>query len=158
VEYFYYLTALDNAENESVPSDTVHYMLLNAPVPYAPVNETVSEAVVFHWMDRASHFYYSNEYVLRLEEVTDITAPETIWICRFTNVWFGYENQIPIPFAWFPASSADWPENVLACRGTVDSLGAGLYRWKVKAISEVDNQTGVDESSGESAWAYFTIE
>ncbi|GEM_PF-650537 len=158
VRYYYYLTATDLAENESLPSDTVSYMLLNSPQPYAPLNESVGPNVTFKWMDRASHYYYSNEYVIRLDRLSDNTDIETIWICRFTNVWFGYENSTPIPFTYFPAASQNWPDNVIVCRGKVDTLSPGLYRWKVKAIGEVDNETGLDESGGESEWAYFSIE
>ncbi|NOZ03250.1 MAG: hypothetical protein GXO92_01385 [FCB group bacterium] len=158
VRYFYYLTAVDLAENESRPSDTVSYLLLNSPLPHAPVNESVDSNVIFEWMDRASHYYYSNEYVIRLERLYDINNIEAIWICRFTNVWFGYENTTPIPFPYFPAGSQNWPDNVISCKGKVDTLSPGLYRWKVKAIGEVDNKTGLDESGGESEWAYFSIE
>ena len=33
----------------------------------------------------------------------------------------------------------------------------GNYRWKIKSISQVDNQSGIDEASGESPWQYFSI-
>ena len=85
--------------------------------------------------------------------------------------WFGFENETPINFPYFPANGY-WPENgesdpgipdnaptnVISCYGYTSELPTGSYRWKVKAISEVNNITGVDEASGESEWLYFNID
>ncbi|MCK5331150.1 MAG: hypothetical protein KAK01_07070, partial [Candidatus Marinimicrobia bacterium] len=62
-----------------------------------------------------------------------------------------------IPFNYFPSEQSG-PSNLLICNGLYQTLPPGVYRWKVKAISEVDNHTNLDEASGESEWVYFAIE
>jgi len=156
--YYYYLLAFDLAGNRSNPSDTIDYTLLNAPVPYTPVNDTVTlEDLRFEWLDRPSHFIYSNEFVVRLEYVVQPVLTEVVWISRFNNDCYECGNTTPQGIAYFPASGT-WPPNVINCRQKEDTLVAGQYRWKVKAIGEVNNQTDRDESSGESEWVYFYLE
>lgn len=157
VNYFYYITSVDLADNESDRSDTISYMLINPPQLLAPSNVIVSGTLTFVWLDRASNFTFSNEYVLRLDRL-NAGKFTSIWVCRFTNQWFGWENHTPIPFNYFPANSSTHPGNLIACLGDTTWLSAGSYRWKIKAISEVDNHTGLDEASGESEWGYFEIE
>lgn len=156
--YYYYLRAFDLAGNRSPSSDTIDYTLLNAPVPYTPVNDTVAiEELYFEWMDRPSHFVYSNEFVLRLERVIQSLQTEAFWISRFNNDCYECGNTTPQGIAYFPVGDP-WPGNVLNCLQKNDSLKAGQYRWKVKAIGEVNNQTNRDESSSESEWVYFFLE
>jgi hypothetical protein len=156
--YYYYLLAFDLAGNRSDPSDTIDYTLLNAPVPYAPVNDTVTIVDLrFEWLDRPSHFVYSNEFVLRLERVIQSLQTEGVWISRFNNDCYECGNTTPQGISYFPVSGT-WPQNVINCIQQKDTLVAGQYRWKVKAIGEVNNQTDRDESSGESEWVYFFLE
>lgn len=167
--YYYYIEAEDLAENRSIPSDSITYKLLNAPTPVFPVNSTTNLFPTFRWLDNAAMFQYSNEYVIRVES-SGLTF-DPVWVCRFSNSWFGYENETPIPFpyfvpnGWWPGEGEDDPgipgnasSNVISCYGDTLGLGTGSYRWKVKAISEVDNDTGMDEASSESEWSYFTVE
>jgi len=154
IDYFYFIKARDNAGNLSAASDTVSYRLLQAPYCIAPIDTTTGDNFTFKWMDRASQYTYSIEYLLRLDNVN---LNQTVWVCRFTNTWYGYENNTPIPFPYFPSEQSG-PSNLLYCDSRFQQLPAGVYRWKVKAISEVDNHTTLDEASGESEWVFFTIE
>ena len=167
--YYYYLIAEDLANNKSTPSDTISYKLINSPTAIAPSNIITDNKPNFIWIDNAAMFEYSNEYIIRLE--TSGSSNEPTWICRFSNSWFGFENETPINFPYFPANGY-WPANgesdpgipdnaptnVISCYGYTSELPTGSYRWKVKAISEVNNITGVDEASGESEWLYFNID
>ncbi len=167
--YYYYLIAEDLANNKSTPSDTISYRLINSPTAITPSNIITDTKPTFMWIDNAAMFEYSNEYIIRLE--SSGLSNESIWVCRFSNNWFGFENETPINFPYFPANGY-WPENgesdpgipdnaptnVISCYGYTSELPTGSYRWKVKAISEVNNITGVDEASGESEWLYFNID
>ena len=167
--YYYYLIVEDLANNKSVPSDTISYKLIRSPTAIAPSNTITNTKPTFTWIDNADMFEYSNEYIIRLE--TSGLSNEPTWICRFSNNWFGFENETPINFSYFPANGY-WPENgesepgipddapsnVISCYGYTSELATGSYRWKVKAISEVNNETGIDKASSESEWIYFTIE
>ena len=167
--YYYYMIAEDLADNKSTPSDTISYRLINSPTAIAPTNIITNTKPTFIWIDNAAMFEYSNEYIIRLE--TSGSSNEPTWICRFSNSWFGFENETPINFPYFPANGY-WPANgesdpgipdnaptnVISCYGYTSELPRGSYRWKVKAISEVNNITGVDEASGESEWLYFNID
>jgi hypothetical protein len=167
--YYYYLITEDLANNKSIPSDTISYKLIRSPTAIAPSNTITNTKPTFTWIDNADMFEYSNEYIIRLE--TSGLSNEPTWICRFSNSWFGFENEIPINFSYFPANGY-WPENgesepgipddapsnVISCYGYTSELATGSYRWKVKAISEVNNETGIDKASSESEWIYFTIE
>ncbi|RMF10859.1 MAG: hypothetical protein D6762_00550 [Candidatus Neomarinimicrobiota bacterium] len=153
---YYYLTAVDWAHNESSPSDTLTYRLLAAPLPLGPSDQSVQrDTLAFRWIDRLQAHTYTQEYVLRVDVLS--TPPRTVWVVRFTQQWYEAQtNGAPIRFPWF-APGQSWPENVLALLAESDSLEPGLYRWKVKNISEINNATGLDEASGESDWAFFEL-
>jgi len=154
VDYYYFLRAIDNSDNRSIPSDTITYRLIRSPDCIGPVDNLVGQNFTFEWMDRASNYEFSTEYVLRLDWVD---SSKTVWTARFTNVWYGYENEEPIPFDFFHCSE-NGPENLISCNSQITTLTPGIYRWKVKAISEVNNTNNIDEASGESEWAYFEIQ
>jgi len=169
VDYYYYLTAENLFGKESSPSDTISYKLLKAPTPLSPTGTIADSIPIFRWIDNVVNFEYSNEFVIRVE-LSNENYMEPIWVCRFYNQWFGYENSIPISFLFFPAMGT-WtdnttsepnlhpnaPSNVISCYGITTVMGNGTYRWKVKAISQVNNETGIDESSSETGWSYFNI-
>ncbi len=154
VDYYYFIRALDNADNLSKRSDTVKYRLLRNPVGLAPDDIVVSRDFTFEWLDGYSNFEVSHEYVLRLDY---LESDSTVWIARLLNKWYENENKEPILIDYF-TSNSNWPQNVLVCNEKYSSLPAGLYRWKVKAISEVDNSTNLDEASAESEWLFFEIQ
>ncbi len=154
INYFYFICALDNSDNLSQPSDTVTYRLIRAPQGLIPRDTTIVGSFQFYWMDRAANYEYSTEYVIRLD---NLEMGQTVWIARFTNVWYGFENSEPIPFSFFNGDDSR-PTNLLSHAELYTELPSGIYRWKVKAISEVDNTSGLDEASGESEWLYFNIE
>ncbi len=157
IQYFYFIRAYDNADNASSPSDTISYMLLRSPRIEHPIDESVDSLLTLEWMDRADAYIYSSEYVLRIEKLND-GIYQHYWICRMFNQWYGYENTEPIVFSYFPSNSTLQPENVILAWGSTSYPSSGNYRWKVKAISEVDNQTNRDEASGESDWGFFEVE
>lgn len=157
VDYYYFIKAFDNAGNESDNSDTLTYQLLNSPRLVFPVDEKVSGRFTFQWMDLASNYTYSTEYVIRMEYYKD-GKYTPYWICRFMNLWYEYADGSPIPFDFFPANGNNIPLNVLVVEGSKEYPQSGSYRWKVKAISEVDNATNLDEASGESDWGFFEVQ
>ncbi len=156
VDYYYFVTASDQAGNESAPSDTVKYRLMLPCFPLAPTDRIYNvNPLTFSWIDQVGEYTYTQEYVLRLDAM--LPSPHTVWIARFYQIW--YDSQTsgqPILFDWFPADG-NRPDNVSACYSTVDSLEPGLYRWKIKNIAETDNATGLDECSNESEWMFFEI-
>jgi hypothetical protein len=167
VTYFFYIEAEDLAGNKSRPSDTISYTLHLPPTALSPVNTIADSFPIFRWIDNIENFQYTSEFVIRVEKSNE-NSTEPFWVCRFYNQWFGYENTIPISFLFFPAMGS-WdetnidlhtnaPSNVISCYGTTSAMSNGTYRWKIKAISQVNNETGVDDASGESAWSYFNIE
>ncbi|MFH1852391.1 MAG: hypothetical protein ABIA75_08605 [Candidatus Neomarinimicrobiota bacterium] len=156
LNYYYYVRARDNAGNRSHPSDTVTYRLLLPPQALAPSDTVVHGPFTFIWFDRVGQYDYTTEYTLRLD---NLDLNRSVWVCRFMNAWYDYANSYPIPLDYFPCSQGASAEaEVIACNEISSQLPAGVYRWKVKAISEVDNHTGLDEASAESEWAFFTIE
>ncbi len=167
VTYFYYIEAEDLAGNKSSPSDTISYTLRLPPTALSPMNTIADSFPIFRWIDNIENFQYTSEFVIRVEKSNE-NSTEPFWVCRFYNQWFGYENTIPISFLFFPAMGS-WdeinidlhtnaPSNVISCYGTTSVMSNGTYRWKIKAISQVNNETNIDDASGESAWSYFNIE
>jgi len=167
VTYFYYIEAEDLAGNKSSPSDTISYTLRLPPTSLSPVNTIADSFPIFRWIDNVENYQYTSEFVIRVEKSNE-NSTEPFWVCRFYNQWFGYENTIPISFLFFPAMGS-WdeinidlhtnaPSNVISCYGTTSVMSNGTYRWKIKAISQVNNETNIDDASGESAWSYFNIE
>lgn len=161
VDYYYFVCALDHAGNLSEPSDTVTYRLIAAPFMQSPVNTTLApDTLVFAWRYQVAQFTYFQEYIIRLDRLETVVY-RTVWITRYSPAGT-YEKQttgdvIRTPF-FLPDTTTLLPDNVLVCNSRISALTPGLYRWKVKAISEVDNSTLVDEASGESEWAFFSIE
>ena len=167
VTYFYYIEAEDLVGNKSSPSDTISYTLRLPPTSLSPVNTIADSFPIFRWIDNVENYQYTSEFVIRVEKSNE-NSTEPFWVCRFYNQWFGYENTIPISFLFFPAMGS-WdeinidlhtnaPSNVISCYGTTSVMSNGTYRWKIKAISQVNNETNIDDASGESAWSYFNIE
>lgn len=154
IRYYYTLRCYDNAGNLSPPADTLSYMVLDKPLLVSPVTATVTGPLTFQWLDRASHFTYSNEFVIRLQRQED-EGFIPVWICRFANIWFGYENETPINFSFLDPTQPGRPENIIYCDGDTARIRLGNYRWKIKSISSIDNQSGRDEASGESNWGFF---
>ncbi|NOZ75695.1 MAG: hypothetical protein GXO90_10070 [FCB group bacterium] len=156
VDYYYYLTARDQAGNESPPSDTLTYRLMLRCQLLDPVDQSVVlDSLSFSWVDPVGNYTYTQEYVLRIDQLDPV--PHTAWITRFYQRWYSSQSSgDPIQVDWFP-SPGPWPDYVSTCRATRDSLEPGLYRWKIKNLSEVDNATGLDECSGESEWALFEL-
>ena len=167
INYFFYIEAKDLAGNKSIPSDTISYTLQLPPTALSPINTIADSFPIFRWIDNIANFQYTSEFVIRMEKSNEDSS-EPFWVSRFYNQWFGYENTIPISFLFFPAIGswgetnvelhANAPSNVISCYGTTAAMSNGTYRWKIKAISHVNNETGIDETSGESAWSYFNIE
>ncbi len=165
VKYFYFIRAEGLDGNHSEPSDTVSYTISSGPSAISPINTVSDSFPIFRWVDNVSNFQYTSEFIIRIEKLmgNDI---ETIWVSKFYNIWFGFENTTPISFPFFPATSywgeqnntfhSNAPSNLISCFGIQNGMHEGSYRWKIKAINET-NANGVDEMSGESSWKYFDI-
>ncbi|HDL78040.1 MAG TPA: hypothetical protein ENH53_10355 [Bacteroidetes bacterium] len=128
IRYEYYLTAVGFKNQESAPSDTAVYKLLNKAVS---LGNTLSQLPVFEW-------HYSGVapvlYILRLLENP---ANKPIWIAR---VHPGYQGQQETALYNFDGTAA------------MDSLQKNkTYAWRVDEI-------GSEASSGsESNWKVFTV-
>ena len=166
-KYYYFIRSIGTDGSESNPSDTVSYILNESPYIISPVNTISDSFPEFNWIDNSSIYHYSNEFVIRIENLEENNL-NAIWIAKFYNIWFGLENYSPISFRFFPAT-CEWsedcdtfhlnaPSNIMSCYGLKEPLLEGSYRWKLKSISLVNNDNGMDESSGESPWKYFNAE
>lgn len=110
ISYFYYLTAVTRNKVNSVPSDTIHYMLFPKPDGLSATN---GSKPVFSW-------HYSAlppiGYYLRLE---DEQTAERIWLAEITQV---YDAVIQVGY------NDDGTAKL-------DSLPAGRrFRWRVDVI------------------------
>lgn len=166
ITYYYFIRGIGPKENISKSSDTISYILHDSPTAISPVNTIADSFPVFRWIDNISNFQYTSEFVIRVENVEQNNV-NPIWTCHYYNVWFGFENDSPISFQYFPATCL-WgedndafhmnaPSNTISCYGQDTGLKQGSYRWKIKSISQVNNGNGIDEASGESPWKYFNI-
>ena len=166
VKYHYYIKAFDNKGNSSNSSDTITYILHDSPFAISPKNTISDSFPIFQWINNVTDFEYTSEFVIRIEKIEASTFSQ-VWTSRFYNDWFGFENYTPISFQYFPATSswnetnnyfhANAPSNTITCFGLNTGMHEGTYRWKIKSISQVNNQSGIDEASGESPWQYFNI-
>ena len=165
-KYHYYIKGFDIKGNSSNNSDTVSYTLHNSPLAISPVSTISDSFPIFQWINIVTDSEYTSEFVIRIEKIEAITFSQ-VWTCRFYNEWFGFENYTPISFQYFPATSS-WdetdndfhvnaPSNTITCFGLNTGMKEGTYRWKIKSISQINNQSGIDEASGESPWQYFSI-
>ena len=167
VDYYYFIEGVGHKGVEGKHSDTISYTMHDKPDAIAPANTIQDSLPVFSWINNVTNFQYTSEFVLRVERiVTDSTDP--VWTVHFYNEWFGFENYTPIYFQFFPATST-WeegndtfhpnaPSNTISCFGLDTGLSPGSYRWKIKSISQMDNESGIDLASGESPWKYFSIQ
>jgi len=166
ITYSYFIRAVGLQGNISNSSDTVSYTLNDSPNAISPVNTIADSFPIFRWIDNISNFQYTSEFVIRVENVEQNNV-NTVWTSHFYNEWFGFENNSLISFQYFPATCS-WgeyndvfhenaPSNTISCFGADTGLPQGSYRWKIKSISQVNNQNGIDEASGESPWKYFNI-
>jgi hypothetical protein len=138
VDYFYYLKSYDQALNESAPSDTIRYRLIEKVEPYSPIGTINSVTPMFQWHDYLSAAY---EYVIRIEK---LQSREVIWISRFSR-----------------PNYADFDQSVKfnADQGASQTeLTRGeSYQWRIDAIAGVDQQNR-DIAGSTSIWGYFTIQ
>ena len=161
VEYHYYVKAYNNAKEKSEPSDTARYTLGTKPELILPDDEVVkSDKLKFMWYDIPYRSDYSNYYIIRVQEKeSDILWKEYVWIAYFTNRWYG-NREDPISVDFFdPIPPYPGPSgHVISCYGKYNLLPPGDYRWKIKTIIEIDNNTDLDIYGSESTWNYFSIE
>jgi len=160
-EYYYFIKAYNAAKEKSEPSDTVRYTFGNEPIIISPDDNIVqNDTLKFAWYDIPYGYLYSNEYVLRVQELDDnLITSDVVWIARFTNRWYGAQADEPLVVDYFlptlPYPGA--PGHIISCWGKYNLLPAGEYRWKVKAIIEFANNVDLDVYSSESTWTYFTV-
>lgn len=127
--YYYYVTAKDEDEGESEPSDTLSYQLLAKPVLLA---NTSSVRPTFSWQVNGTPPQF---YVLKLLE-TD--TDKKIWV------------------TWVQTSFGDQMEQVkynFDSTAVRDSLRTGVsYKWRVDIVGPSAN------SGSESNWKRFVLQ
>jgi hypothetical protein len=137
-DYFYYLKAYDQADNLSLPTDTLRYRLIPKVNPTLPSGTISNLQPTFEWYDFSSATF---QYVIRVET---FLSREVIWISQFTKP--NYTDFLQ-RIAYNNDETAKIP-----------SLESGItYQWCVKAISLIDNYN-LDIGGSLSNWAYFSIE
>ncbi len=139
VRYYYYITAVDKDEQESDPSDTLAYMLLEKPSQLS-LNGNSSEVtelpLMFQW-DITSGVT-PDLYILRIEAaVTD--------------------NFHPLVFVKYIASNYETPESFILNGTDIKSkFPNGNYRWRIDSVGE-NNLNGQIYSGSESDWSAFRV-
>ena len=137
-DYFYYLKAYDQADNLSLPSDTLRYNLIPKVNPSLPYGAISNSQPNFEWYDFSSATF---QYVIRVET---FLSREVIWISQFPKP--NYTD-----FLQRIAYNSDGTAKI-------PSLEQGTtYQWCIKAITLVDNDN-FDIGGSLSNWVYFSIE
>ncbi|MCF7885400.1 MAG: hypothetical protein K9M80_02805 [Candidatus Marinimicrobia bacterium] len=136
--YFYFITAYDYGNNESKPSDTIRYMLVEKVDLVTPNGKMDPPLNNFIWYEFTR---LTNEYVLEME---DLENSETIWVTRFNRS--NYEEEQQMKNYNFDGSSK-FPK----------LTKNKVYRWRIHSIFMVD-RSNCDLSGAKSNWNYFTIE
>jgi len=137
-DYFYYLKAYDQADNLSLPTDTLRYKLIPKVNPALPSGAISNPQPTFEWYDFSATTF---QYVIRVET---FLSREVIWISQFTKP--NYTD-----FLQRIAYNSDETAKISALQS------ATTYQWYIKAISLVDYDEH-DIGGSLSNWAYFLIE
>lgn len=149
--YYYFLKSYDLAGNNSEPSDTVSYKLLNKPQAF-PIHEgTPSHNIVFNWDENQLLTEYPQNSLIRINN----TDNETIWACLFQYPFDGYY------FNFAPNGEEVNIYAVIEFNGIEGYLPPGQYFWKVKALrmgNGITTDADNDIAGAESDWIEFIIE
>ncbi|MDQ7052132.1 MAG: hypothetical protein Q9P14_04280 [candidate division KSB1 bacterium] len=126
--YYYFITALDDDRAESLPSDTLSYLLIEKASLLSNTNEP---RPTFFWHVGAIPAEY---YVLKLIEAD---TDRRIWVTRVKS---SYSQSEQVKFNQDGTAA-------------VDSLSVGVsYKWRVDIIGPASN------SGSESPWKSFVLQ
>lgn len=128
IRYYYYLTALDDDQNESLPSDTLSYLLVEKA---SLLSNTLEPQPSFSWHVGAIPAEF---YVLKLVEAD---TDRRIWVTRVKS---SYSQSEQVKFN-YDGTAAE------------ETLRSGIpYRWRVDVIGPAAN------SGSESRWKSFVLQ
>ena len=133
IRYYYYLTAFTADGDQSTPSDTIDYVLLDRPsLSYPGLNAKVGEKeLYFSWHDNTGGGYT----VIRVMDVSVVPA-SCIWACRRFQI-----------FDTSPRKSFNFDGSA------VGQLVAGhSYRWRVDRFNPGANE------GARSIWQVFKLQ
>jgi hypothetical protein len=126
--YYYLLKGFDKKQNESVPSDTVDYMVIEKAFN---LSVTLADPIIFHWQVKE---VLSPFYVLKVFD--DVTG-ENVWLCKISSAFHGLEEQV----------TYNWDG-----KAGLSRLSSGRrYRWRVDIVGPSTR------SGSESGWDQFVM-
>ncbi|MBD3224939.1 MAG: hypothetical protein GF313_09425 [Caldithrix sp.] len=130
-KYFYYVTCTNEANVESVPSDTVWYTVIEKAQLIFPNSEAVIDSlpVWFQWARQD----YPDQYILRIERFITETFHPLVYIKLIQSK---YESpQTELVNDWKPTAQDN-----------------GMYRWRIDCVGRNKLYEG-----SESIWRTFTL-
>lgn len=130
IRYYYNVVAFDNSENinQSVPSDTIDYQLLDKPLLIKPIDEAyfvVDTSITFCW--------------------NEIPTGENVFYYYFVKV-FDYDHRIiwkSDPFFANDSLETNYKQDGIVKESYAENaLPSGTYFWKVEAYTTHQENTG----------------
>ena len=140
--HYYYIKALDDAENLSKESDTLRYQLDVKPYLEEPLGlENTDKIPTFIWKYSADFKYSIDYFIIRLE---NLTKNHLIWTYEISrNQYDGHPQEI----LYNKDKSA--LEESLSSHDT--------YRWRLDAVGRL-NDKGISDEGSMSNWIEFNVE
>lgn len=139
VRYYYYITAVDKDDQESDPSDTLAYMLLEKASQLSlngKSSEITDPPLTFQW--DISSGLTPDQYILRIEAVVT-------------------DNFHPLVYVKYISSIYETPQSfVLNGTDIKSKFPDGKYRWRIDCVGE-NNLNGQIYSGSESDWSAFRV-
>jgi len=140
--YHYFITAVNNDNLESEPSDTVSFKLLNKAILQNPQNGgdiAQQGAITFHWYREYTPPYY----IIRIEEYYTDTFHPLVYVHKIFNTEYDPDQQYIL--------SQNVVENILKDGRT--------YRWRIDAVEdpEFPTENPLVKIYAESQSEYFTF-
>jgi len=137
VRYFYYITAVDKDNQESEPSDTVSYSLLEKASNLAlnkNLHEIKTPDLNFEWESEASHLFY-----VRVEAFISEDFHPLVYLREVVNSYDDGLQNLHL--------DGEWLKNILT---------DGDYRWRIDCLGDENIAEQAFEGS-ESDWSDFII-
>ncbi|HDR04237.1 MAG TPA: hypothetical protein ENN84_03185 [Candidatus Marinimicrobia bacterium] len=140
--YLYYIRAIDDAGNESKPSDTARYTLAVKPSIESPKNgqEDLAPQPLFSWKYTASFQFSVDFFFITLE---NMTTNELVW--RYATSRNRYDGT---------AQSVPYNTDGSASESSLSS--EYLYRWRLDAYGMLNAQ-GIEREGARSPWIFFKV-
>ncbi len=140
--YHYFITAVNNDNLESAPSDTVSFKLLNKATLINPQNGeemTQRGAISFQWYREYTPPYY----IIRIEEYYTDTFHPLVYVHKIFNTEYDPDQRYDL--------SQDVVESIMSDGRT--------YRWRIDAVEdpEIPVENPLVKIYAESQSEYFTF-